>query len=186
MSGPLEHLTAAGPVGATSRSNPLPTSPARARITGTFTRPNDTDSYAALDAVANATSGAVPITFAGAALSEGGGGVITGAVIQCSDSAKTPAYRLHLYSATPATVSADNAAFNVKLADAALYLGYIDFPPTATEGAGSDVAVAQAICHLEYSCAATSLFGRLETLLAIATPTALATFRITLCCAELY
>lgn len=169
-----------------SRQTPLPVAPSRLRVTTSIMRPNDTATYAALDAIAGTTAAAAPMVFAGAAGSTGGGGVVTTALLQVTDVTKVWSLRLHLYSATPSVVSGDNAAFVLAAADQASYLGYIDLPPAAPEGSGSDMQVAHALTHLEYECAAQALYGRLETLLAVTTPPAQAVFRVTLACAERY
>ena len=95
-------------------------------VTPTFTRPNDTTTYASGDLVANNTSAAsvVPITFAAptvgrecrirrAKLTKSAGPVANGS------------FRYHFFSgAVTVTTNGDNAAFTPT--SMALYLGYID------------------------------------------------------------
>lgn len=94
-----------------------------------ITRPANATPYTAGDVVG-------PSTDAGGAiltLSPGGGNgslfKLEGSEMRV-DLASVPAgmtsFRLHLYSATPPSALADNAAWTMPAGDAALYLGYVD------------------------------------------------------------
>lgn len=90
---------------------------------GSFTRPNDTTAYATNDAVTNSTSNATAITFANAARVAAGSGVILSARLVKSAPSSSPGgaaasgFRLWLYGSMPASVTADNAAFQIAAAD---------------------------------------------------------------------
>lgn len=98
------------------------------RITATFARPADTTAYASGDLVANSTTaGSVSaLTFTNIGRIAGAGGMIRRARVKKSGGNITNAsFRLHLYSATPATIT--NGDNGVWLTDgAANYLGSID------------------------------------------------------------
>lgn len=98
------------------------------RITATFARPADTTAYASGDLVANSTTaGSVSaLTFTNIGRIAGAGGMIRRARVKKSGGNITNAsFRLHLYSATPATIA--NGDNGVWLTDgAANYLGSVD------------------------------------------------------------
>jgi hypothetical protein len=165
---------------------PLTVKSSRAHPTVSFTRPADILAYAAKDAVANATSGAAAMEFTGAALATGGGGVIARAVLQTGDTTNAPRLRLHLYSAPPTVISGDNTAFVIEADDRALYVGFIDFGPPQLEGTNSERAISQVTLALDFFCAATSLFGRLETLDLVTTTVSEAEYLIRLFLTERY
>lgn len=133
-------------------------------VAAELTRPADTTTYTANDAVANSTSAPTVITFSNIARVTGGSGYITNAKLVKSTTGVTGAsFRLWLYSAAPTAIN-DNAAFPIKYADRAGCQGYIDLYPT-TEGTGSDCAVAlQTGVGLKFKCAegSQSLYGLLE------------------------
>jgi hypothetical protein len=66
----------------------------------------------------------VPIGIVSTSLEIDRGSVITGETT----------YRLYLYNATPPSVFADGAVFDLPAGDRPMYLGYIDFPATAAIG----------------------------------------------------
>lgn len=109
---------------------------ATVEATGTFTRPNDSNAYAANDAVTTATSGALPCTVANAARVAAGSGVIMSArVVKSTNAAAASGLRLWLYNTVPGSAIADNAAFTIASAAKATRLGYIDL---TTVVVGSD------------------------------------------------
>jgi hypothetical protein len=122
--------------------------------------------------VANATSGAAAISITGAArVSAGSGLVLPGARLVRSVTSPVAAsgFRLHLFTATPATIPADNAAFALVVANKALYLGFIEF---IEQRVGTDYTSYFATEKtIPFKLASgTTLVGELETIGAITTP----------------
>lgn len=100
----------------------------------TLTRPANTTAYTAQDEVA--TTGTAPVSFSVARVT-GQTGIITGAdLIYSNNPAVTPAFRLLLFSA-PVTAAGDNVALALSDADAALFIGMIDFTQTQAGGAAT-------------------------------------------------
>lgn len=97
----------------------------------TVTRPANTTAYTAGDVLGGA------ITFYGMG-NVAGHIIITYASLR-ADVAAIPAgmtsFRLHLYTATPPSAIADNAAWDLPAGDRANYLGYIDIGSPADFGA---------------------------------------------------
>jgi hypothetical protein len=134
-----------------------------ASATAAFTRPADTNAYAANDAVANSTSAPAVLTFANLVRVGGQGGYITKARIWTDQSTCAARFRLHLWNVTQTPIN-DNAAFTLLWANRAAYVGSITFAAAATEGSGSDAAAAaDATLRLPF-VATGSLVGLLETL----------------------
>jgi hypothetical protein len=149
-----------------------------ALLSASYQRPNDSNPYIALDAIADSTSAPTVLTFANAARVSGGSGYITAARIVTDQKANVAQFRLHLFNATPTAIN-DNSPYLFLYADRAKYLGYIDLGPLATEDStNSTGANAQDnTVRVPYVAAATSLFGLLETKSAF-TPTAQQNFFI--------
>ena len=142
-----------------------------------ITRPANTTAYTARDAIADNTSGATILTFAGAARRIGKGGYIVGVRIASDKAVAVVKYKLHLFQSAP-TVIADNSPMTAPLyADIAKYVGSLTLPTAALENTGG-AAYAQQDTTLEpplamaYICDSdeTNLYGMLETLTAF-TPT---------------
>lgn len=147
-----------------------------------FARPGDTTAYAANDAVANSTSAPVILTFTPVARVAAGAGFITKAKLQTDQSACVARFRLHLFNVANPTIANDNAAFALKWADRASYIGSIDFDACKTEGTGSDTAYSiNSAVRMHFTCASgdQALYGLLETLDAF-TPANAQNFRIAL------
>lgn len=124
----------------------------------TFTRPADVTAYTALDVV-GATAAALTFTSGGGPLSPFS---IVGLEVQVNQATATATvFRLHLYSVTPPSALADNAAFDVPSGDRASYLGFVD---TATSvDHGSTNSAASAITDKMIRAAeAVSIFGYLQ------------------------
>lgn len=85
--------------------------------------------------------------------------------------ASEAAYRLYLYSVTPPSALADNAAFDVPSGDRASFLGYVDLGTPVD--LGSTLYVQTINVNKEVKLAGTSLFGYLVTIAGF-TPTAAA------------
>lgn len=91
--------------------------------TVTFTRPANTTAYTALDVV-GATAAA--LTFP-ATSGIGSPFIIKSLDVQINQAtAAATVFRLHLYSVTPGSALADNAAFDLPAGDQPYYLGYAD------------------------------------------------------------
>lgn len=141
-------------------------------ITASQTRPDNTTAYDALDVV-----GAIPaanITFANVLTIAGGTFVILGACLRIDRNA-IPAgmssFRLHLYNVAP-TAIADNAAYNLPVADRAGYLGFVTIPTPLVLGDTVWAQVSDVNFVGKLAAGSTSLFGILQTM-SIFTPTAL-------------
>lgn len=93
------------------------------RSVATITRPANTTAYSAGDVIGGVLS------FASFAVADGHL-IITSADIRY-DVAAVPSgmtsLRLHLYSTTPPSAIADNAAFDLPSGDRSVYIGYLDF-----------------------------------------------------------
>lgn len=141
----------------------------RAVKSAEFTRPTNTDQYAAKDVVGPAV--AAVMTFEDLAAVVGGGGIIDKVRLLTDQSANVAHYRLHLFHTTPTPI-ADNAPYTLLWANRANRIGAVDLPPAATEGTGSNAANSiNDWVRLDFKCAADSrdIFGVLETL-AVFTP----------------
>ena len=113
------------------------------QVTGTFTRPNDTDAYAIGDVVANSTTAPVAINFANASRSNDGSNTIIDAMLIDSAAQATKGqFELWLFKTAP-TMDNDNAAFTPTDAELLNLVGIIDFTGAprvgdATAGAGGN------------------------------------------------
>ena len=96
-------------------------------VTGSYTRPNDTNAYAANDVVSDSTGTPTNLTIA-TGLTSGSSAIITSARIRI-DIAAIPAgmggFRIALFSSAPTAIN-DNAAFDLIDADKAKLLDIID------------------------------------------------------------
>lgn len=123
-----------------------------------FTRPANTTAYTALDVV-GATAAA--LTFP----SGGGPGSmfsITGFEVQVNQATVTATvFRLHLYSVTPPSAIADNAAFDLPTGDQPYYLGYIDSAASVDHGA-ANTAVSAFLDKGIRAAESASIFGYLQ------------------------
>jgi hypothetical protein len=153
-----------------SQSRPLPVA---GTVSGTgysasasFTRPADTNAYAALDVVADSTSAPTVLTFSG--IGPTGGKILIDQLTLEIDVGSVPsgmgAFRLHLFNAAPTAIN-DNAAFNLPSGDRAKYLGYIETPTpvdlgdtlwSETEGMGFPV-------RKQVTLVTAALYGILQT-----------------------
>lgn len=146
----------------------------------TFTRPNNTTAYAAGDVLGSDTTASSALEFANIAGVAGQDILITSAQLQIDVSAipsGMTSFRLYLYSVTPPSAYADNAAWDLPSGDRASYLGYVDLGAPADLGSTLYVEVNQINKHVRLST--TSLFAYLVTNSAY-TPTAQAVKKITL------
>lgn len=75
------------------------------------------------------------------------------------NAAETTAWRLHMFSVTPPSALADDAAFTLASGDRASYLGYIDFAQTADLGDTQFIETTN--IQKQINLAGTGLFGYL-------------------------
>lgn len=127
----------------------------------TVTRPANTTAYTAGDVVGGA------ITFSDmASVAAGRDIIITSAALRIDVSA-IPAgmtsFRLHLYSVTPPSAIADNAAWDLPSGDRASYLGYVDIGSPADAGSTLYCQVDSVNKQLRLGSAESSLYGYLVT-----------------------
>lgn len=131
------------------------------RVSASFTRPNDTVQYAALDVVSNSTSAPAVITFTGMARTAGASGrILSARHIKNNTTTAATSFRLWLYR-TPPTPINDNAQFPLLWANRTNRLGFIDFSHT-TQGTGSDSSSSLVtFAGFDYICdaALTDLYG---------------------------
>lgn len=94
-----------------------------------FTRPNDTNAYTALDVLSDSTSAPTVLTFASIGPTAGKV-ILTRATLEIDVSAIPSgmgAFRIHLYNASPTAIN-DNAAYDLPSGDRTKYLGFIEIP----------------------------------------------------------
>ncbi len=112
-----------------------------APVSASITRPSDAAAYTAGDVIE--TTAASYLIFEDVLETAGAPFLIMGALLRI-DTGTIPAgmsaFRLHLYDAAPTAV-ADNAVFNLPVADRTQYIGYIDFIEIVDLG---DTLIAQA------------------------------------------
>lgn len=173
-----------------SDSNPFPvvlsaptaTNTAGYSASASFTRPNNTTAYAALDVVG--TDPAANITFSGIGPSGGGKVIIDNLSLEIDVSAIPSGmigFRLHLYNAAPTAIT-DNSAFDLPSGDRTKYLGFVEVPAPVdlgatlwTEGESMNLPVRKQITVASGG----AIYGILQTLGAY-TPTAEAVKKVTL------
>lgn len=143
-----------------------------------FTRPSNTDAYAAKDVIGN-TGAAANLTFTNIARINQGSGYITKVRIMTNQAANAARFRLHLFHTAPTPI-ADNAQYTLSWSNRANRIGSIDLDAQSTEGTGSDASTSlNKDIRLEYHCTSGSrtLYGILETLDAF-TPTSAGLFYV--------
>lgn len=136
-------------------------------VSGTITRPADTNAYAVNDVVADSTSAAAPVTLSGAARIAGGSGYISKIRLWTSNKTTTNAvFRLWIYNSSSITMPGqDNAAFAQLWANRTYGVGYVDIALTTEDSTASDAAGNQIIqCGIPFVCAtaSTALYAVLE------------------------
>lgn len=128
------------------------------------TRPNDTTTYTAGDVLGPA-SGTSAIAFNGIAAPTGGPIIITSASLERDVTGLVSgesSYTLHLYSATPPSTLADNAAWDLSSAgDRLLYLGSIGLGTPVD--LGSTLYVATDGINKQVQAASGTIYGYLVT-----------------------
>lgn len=130
-----------------------------AALTVAFTRPSDTNVYAANDVITNATSSAVNRSISNVARSNGASGYLR-VLVMCSNTSVTPRLRIHIYDAAPNTAKNDNAAWAFdRTNDASKYLGYVDL-----DAMNSGVAKSSELFMYKCASASRDLFFEVQTL----------------------
>ncbi len=124
------------------------TSSKQKTVSASVTRPSDTTTYAAGDAVTNSTSAPSVMTFDAVARANAGNGVIIGAVlIDSANQTLKGQFELWLFDTT-FTPDNDNSAFTPTDAETETIIGVIPFNSwfvgDATSGAGGN-----AVCHVQ-------------------------------------
>jgi hypothetical protein len=132
-----------------------------------ITRPADATPHAALDVVADTTTGLRAMTFTNMATIVGGNGIITKVRVMTDQKACVARFRLHLFDTLP-TAIADNSPYLLLYANKTTAESYIDMPAMATEDSSNSTAAVSTnyYTRLPYVCAAAdrNLYGILETL----------------------
>ncbi|MCI0391681.1 MAG: hypothetical protein MOB07_23295 [Acidobacteria bacterium] len=135
-------------------------------VTTSYTRPADTTTYAAGDAVSNSTSAPAQLTFDGAGRVTDGSGVILGAVLTDSgNQALKGQFELYLFSAS-STPDNDNALFTPSDSDMNNLIGVIPFNiwyvGDATAGAGGNAVAPVQGLSIPFKCASgtNDIFGQ--------------------------
>ena len=145
-----------------SATTPLPVTSSAFVSQPTITRPANTTAYAANDVVGGV------VTFASVGPS-GGHVLFTSADLRIDVSAVPSGmagFRLYLYSATPPSALADNAAFDLPSGDRSAFVGFIDLGTPADLGATlyTQAALPLTLGAARLATGSTSLFGYLVTL----------------------
>lgn len=144
-----------------------------------ITRPDNTDAYTANDVIGHATDATAAIEFTSVGASSGRV-MITSASLMISLAAipsGMTSFRLYLYSVTPPSALADNAAWDLPAGDRASFLGYIDLGSPVD--LGSTLYVEANGINKQVKLAGTSLFGYLVTNEAY-TPASQTIYKVTL------
>jgi hypothetical protein len=96
-----------------TNTNPLFVSPIQHVLSGTFTRPADTNPYSNGDLVANSTNptAVVPLAWNFARYAGGSASVVRAHLLKSAAVDTHGVFRLHLYKSSPVAVNGDNAAW---------------------------------------------------------------------------
>lgn len=162
-----------------SADDPLPVDLASdgRRAAVTVTRPANVTAYTAGDVVGGV------ITFP--AIGPAAGHVlITSADVRYDVTAIPPGLttsRLHLYSVTPPSALADNAAWDLPAGDRAAYIGYVDFTVFTDLGSTLFTQVDGLNKQVMLAAASSSLFGYLQTIGGFAPANNSEVLQLTLC-----
>src|SRR3990167_2779775 len=136
-------------------------------ISATFTRPSNTTTYTANDAVNNSTSAPVIMTFSNCAAGKGGGGIIKDVrMVDSANQSTVGIFELWLFTAT-ITMDNDNAAFtptDAEVATARVIPLNISYAGDDTAGAGGNRLYQTDAADRHFVCASTvaDLYGTLK------------------------
>lgn len=131
-----------------------------ANVTTTFTRPSNTDIYAANDAVSDSTSAPTVLTLANAAYRSGGAGIIRGITMVKSTATVTLAAFSILILRTTFTGLEDNAAVDLSDAEARTIIAGVSFPAADALALGLNAVWSKTNLDIPFVCEAggTSLY----------------------------
>ena len=165
----------------------LPVASRKVRLTGSFSRPNDANAYAAGDEINTSTSAPTAWTISGFGRANGGSGsIIRLSLVEDNAEATAGLFRLWLFTAD-VTHGNDNAAIAITDAQMLTCVGYVDLNEYATGLAAvtGNRIYASGPIDLPYVCAAasTSLWFVLECRNAF-TPTANTLFSLIAICQQ--
>ncbi len=129
-----------------------------------ITRPANTTSYTALDAIASSSTAPTNLIFTSITRSGGLSGYITSAIIVTDQNSCTSRFRLHVFTSTVTAIN-DNAAYTYSYANNSIRVGTITFDACSTEGSGSTAAYSvNTTIRLPFKIpSGSSLYGLLET-----------------------
>lgn len=112
------------------------------KASASFTRPADTNAYAANDAVNNSTSAPAALTFSNVVgWPSGAGYVVGGKLVTSGDTVASGNFRLWLFTASP-TMANDNAAYGLLNSEREELIGYLDFTLETEDTTAGNTAVA--------------------------------------------
>jgi hypothetical protein len=136
------------------------------RVQLTITRPANATPYTALDAVGGTGTGVSGAALTFAALGPASGHVMLTSIDLLHEVTAIPAgmtsFRLYLYSATPPSALADNAAWDLAAGDVTSYIGYVDFGVINDLGSNLFVQADNVLKHVALD-ASGNLYGYLVT-----------------------
>jgi hypothetical protein len=138
-------------------------------VTGSITRPNDTNTYAAGDEISNATSGATIMSISGCArVNNGSGRILSAQMVDSANQALKLDGDLFLFDTTVA-MQGDNVAFAPSDAELVTCVGVVSFTGasckvgTVTSGAGGNAIYPNSVSGvLPFTCigGGTTLYGK--------------------------
>lgn len=151
-----------GPYAVDQAGNPILVTAASSsgyRSAAAITRPANTTPYSANDSFGGV------LTFAN--IGPAGGHIMLTSLDLRYDVSAIPtgmtSFRLHLYTATPPSALADNAAWDLPSGDRSAYIGYAELGSPADLGATLFSQVDQANKHIKLADGSSSLFGYVVT-----------------------
>lgn len=135
-------------------------------MTGTVTRPANTNTYDANDVIGTTVASVITLTADSTAVPEGCNFAILGASLRVDLNAvpaSMGAFRLHLYSSAPTPI-ADEGAFNLIAADRDKYLGWIDFDVPTDLGDTLYISNDSITMKRKFASGSISIYGQLQTI----------------------
>lgn len=142
----------------------MPAATAAYSVSVTATRPANTTTYTANDVIGGSPTAV--LTFSNIGLS--GANVSIRSADLRIDAASVPAgmanMRLYLYSATPPSALADNAAWDIQSGDRSAYIGYIDLGTPVDLGSTLFVQADQINKQIKLAAGSTTVYGYLVTI----------------------
>jgi hypothetical protein len=155
-------------------------------LSASYTRPNDTNAYAANDVIADSTASPTNLSIS-TGMAKGSSIMITSARIRVDGHSSLPAgignFRVALFSSAPTAIN-DNAAFDVISADKAKFLDYIDIGTPIDLGSRIFGKTNGINSHIKLASTSNTLYAQLITLGGY-TPVAQDVYTIFLGCMEM-